>query len=341
MNMSLEIPSRAEVQRYWNKLLAPYTGAVDRKAWFQLLTTVAMFVGAWFLMLLSLKQSYWLTLLMAVPAAGLQMRLFIFLHDCSHGSFFRSRKLNNALGAAIGVMTLTPFGYWRRTHAIHHGSTGDLDRRGFGDVETLTVKEYEALSTWGKLKYRVYRNPVVLLGLGPAFLFFVKHRLPLDLPRSWKREWASVMWTNLAIAASIAAAWQLIGLQRFAMIQVPIVLISGTIGIWLFYVQHQFEDTYWRGHEEWDFHRAGIEGSSLYDLPAVLHWFSGNIGFHHVHHLASRIPNYRLKECYRKVPELQKVTRLTLWTSIKSARLHLWDEAERRLVGYRALRRCP
>jgi omega-6 fatty acid desaturase (delta-12 desaturase) len=195
------------------------------------------------------------------------------------------------------------------------------------------------LSRWGRLKYRLYRNPLVLLLIGPAFQFVLKHRLPLDIPGTWKREWASVMWTNLGVAIAVALAWRLIGLERFLQIQVPITLVSGALGIWLFYVQHQFEDTYWREHPEWNFHRAGIEGSSFYDLPGILHWFTGNIGFHHIHHLASRIPNYRLRECSRQVPELHHVTRLTIRSSLRCARLHLWDEHQGRLVGFRHLRR--
>jgi len=335
----LQVIITAEVQKYWKKLLGPYMDAIDRKAWFQLLSTAGLLALNWFLMLQSLKLSYGLTLLLAIPAVGFQIRLFIFLHDCGHGSFFKSRKLNNAVGALIGVVTMTPFGYWRRTHAIHHGTSGDLDRRGLGDVKTITVKEYDDRSWWGRLAYRVYRHPFVLLVIGPFYQFVLKQRLPLDIPRTWKREWASVMWTNLALAAALFAGWQLFGLQRFLMVQGPIILFSGTLGVWLFYIQHQFEDTYWREHQEWDFHRAGIEGSSLYDLPAFLHWFTGNIGFHHVHHLASAIPNYRLKECFTQVPELHEVTRLTLWTSIRSARLHLWDEVEGRLVSFRQYRR--
>ena len=207
-----------------------------------------------------------------------------------------------------------------------------------GDVDTLTVKEYIALSRWGRIKYRLYRHPVTLFVFGGVWLFILKHRFPWDIPRTWKKEWAGVIWTNLAVAGIIALAWKVIGIERFLLVQLPITIIGSSMGIWLFYIQHQFEDTYWRNTPEWDFHRAGIEGSSLYDLPSILHWFTGNIGFHHIHHLASRIPNYRLKECFRKVPEVHGVTRLTLWQSLRSARLHLWDEESRKLVGFSFLR---
>ena len=248
----MTVPSPAEVRKYWQALLEPYMGAIDRKAWFQLSTTVALLAVNWFLMLKSLELSYWLTLLLALPAVGLQIRLFIFLHDCGHLSFFSSRRLNNVVGFILGVLTLTPFSYWRRTHGIHHGTSGDLDRRGLGDVKMITVEEYRERGWWGRLAYRVYRHPFVLLVIGPIYQFVLKQRLPLDIPRTWKREWSSVMWTNLAIAAGILAGWQLFGLQRFLMVHAPIILLSGTLGVWLFYIQHQFEDTYWREHQpEW------------------------------------------------------------------------------------------
>ena len=327
-------PTVATESRYWHRLLAPWARPDNRKAWFQLLSTSALFAVTWYVMFLSLSGPYWLTLLLALPAAGLQTRLFIFQHDCGHGAFFSSHRANNRVGGLIGVLTLMPYGYWRRTHAIHHGAAGDLDRRGLGDVDTLTVTEYLALSRWGKIKYRIGRNPLVLIVLGPTIQFVFKHRLPLDIPRSWRREWASVWKTNAALVVVLGLAWFLIGLDRFLLVQLPITLISGGLGMWLFYVQHQFEDTYWRDHPEWDFHRAALEGSSFYDLPAVLHWFTGNIGFHHIHHLASRIPNYRLMDCFRKVPEVQRVTRLTILSSLRCARLHLWDEEGQRLVGF-------
>ncbi len=286
----------------------------------------------------SLAVSYWLTLALAVPQAFLFIRLFIFQHDCGHGSFFRSPKANHRVGALLGLVSLMPYRYWRRTHAIHHATSGDLDHREFGDVVTLTVAEYRARTVWGRLGYRLYRNVLVLLLVGPVYQFILKYRFPFDIPRRWRREWASVMWTNAGLALVLLVAWQTIGLGAFLKIQLPINLLGGALGIWLFYVQHQFEDTYWREHPEWDIHRAGIEGSSYYDLGRVLHWLTGNIGYHHIHHLASRIPNYNLARTFRAVPELRHVTRLTIWSSLKCARLHLWDPDGQRLISFRQLR---
>jgi acyl-lipid omega-6 desaturase (Delta-12 desaturase) len=325
--------------RSWNEILGPYKGAHLGKSLFQLGTTSALFVLGWYLMIQSLHVGWWLTWLLAVPVAGLLTRLFIIQHDCGHGAFFRSARANNAVGFVLGVVTLTPYRYWRRTHAIHHATSGDLDHREFGDVRTFTVEEYLALSRWGRLRYRLYRSMGVLLVLGPIYQFVIKHRLPMDAPRDWKREWSGVLWTNVALAAVVAAFWLTIGPLAFLAVWLPIFVLSGISAIWLFYVQHQFEETYWEHQPEWDFHRAGIEGSSFFDLPRVLHWFTGNIGYHHVHHLSSRIPNYSLRRCLEENPELQKVTRITLLGSLKCARLKLWDEKSRRMVGFRELRR--
>ncbi|MCP3981588.1 MAG: fatty acid desaturase [bacterium] len=326
-------------RKSWTEKLAKYARPSTGRSLFQLSNTALLFGLAWLVMLGSLRISYWLTLALAIPAAGFLVRLFIIQHDCGHGSFFRSRAANNALGFAIGVLTLTPYGYWRRTHAIHHATAGNLDQRGLGDVNTLTVKEYLARSRWGRFRYRLYRHPIVLFGVGPIYEFILKHRLPLGAPFTWKKEWASVIWTNVVIASVIALMWLTIGIKPFLAVQVPITLLAGSAGVWLFYVQHQFEDTYWDGGGSWNFQTAGMHGSSYYDLPRVLHWFTGNIAVHHVHHLSSRIPNYRLLQCLRENPELQQVTRLTLWQSLKCVRLKLWDEDNKKLVGFRSLRR--
>jgi omega-6 fatty acid desaturase (delta-12 desaturase) len=324
--------------RTWNQILAPYKRPDLLRSLFQLVSTSLLMVAAWVLMVQSLSVSYWLTLLLALPAAGLQVRLFIIQHDCGHGSFFRSAKANNAVGFLLGVVTLTPYHYWRRTHAIHHATSGDLDHREYGDIKTLTVREYRALSRWSKLAYRMYRSMLVLLVVGPVFQFVLKHRFPLDAPFEWKKEWRSIWGTNLLLAAVVTAFALTLGLGTFLLIWTPIFLISSAAGIWLFYVQHQFEDTYWEDNEHWEYHRAGLEGSSYFDLPRVLHWFTGNIGYHHIHHLSSRVPNYLLRRCMEENEELQQATRLTLLGSLKCARLKLWDEDSRQMVGWSALR---
>jgi omega-6 fatty acid desaturase (delta-12 desaturase) len=300
----------------------------------QVLTSVVPFVLTWILMLVSLDYSYWITLPLSVLASGFLMRIFIIQHDCGHGSFFRSQAANNALGSVLGIFTLTPYAYWRKTHAIHHATSGNLDQRGFGDVTTLTVKEYLALSRWGQFRYRLYRSPVVLFGLGPIYEFVLRHRFPFHSPWAWKREWSSVFWTNLALLTIVVVTWNTIGIKAFLAVQIPITLVSGSVGIWIFYMQHQFEETSWKKGDTWSYYTAALKGSSYYDLPQILHWFTGNIGVHHVHHLSSRIPNYRLQQCMRENPELQQVTRLTLRESLKCAGLKLWDEDRGKLVGF-------
>ena len=328
-------PSTADTD--WNAMLAPYRGSSLWRSAYQLINTGVPFVALWLLMLWSLSRPYWVTLLLAVPAALFLVRLFIIQHDCGHGAFFKSRRANDTIGFIIGVLTLVPYRYWRRTHAIHHATSGDLDHRVFGDIDTLTVREYLSRPKLTRLRYRLYRNPLVLLGLGPIFQFILKHRYPYDTPRSWKREWASIHQTNLALLALLTIMWFTVGIDRFLMIQLPITLISGSLGVFLFYVQHQYEDTYWRYHDGWNYYAAGLQGSSHYVLPKVLQWLTGNIGLHHIHHVSSRIPNYRLQKAFDENPELQEVTQLHFWTSVKTLWMTLWDEDDRRLVGFRDL----
>ena len=321
----------------WKSLVARYqTPSVKRAVW-QLVTTLLPLIGAFALMYWSLRVSYWLTLALALPTAGLAIRTFIIMHDCGHGSFLPSRLGNDIVGWITGILTAVPYSHWRREHAIHHATSGHLDERGTGDISTLTVREYLALGRWGRLRYRLYRNPLVLLGFGPAYLF-VKHRWP-SRKFAGKREVLNVFGTNLALAALITTLSLLIGFREFLMVWLPILLLSGTAGVWLFYVQHQFEDAYWRGKEEWDYATAAVMGSSYFRLPRVFQWFTGNIGFHHVHHLSPRIPNYRLERCHQENPELQRVTTLTLGRSIRTMRLKLWDEENGRMIGFRDLRR--
>lgn len=311
----------------------------SRRSLGQLLVTASSFAALWLGMWVSLDLSYWVTLLLAVPAAGFLVRFFIIQHDCGHRSYFRSRWANDLVGRALGVLTLTPYDYWRKAHAVHHATSGNLDRRGIGDINTLTVGEYRALSGWRRLLYRLYRNPLVLFGVGPTYLFVLKHRFPLDLPLFQRRLWVSVLVTNVAIIALSVAMAMAVGVVDFVKVQLPVVLLASSIGVWLFFVQHQFDGTYWRREGTWNFHHSAFEGSSYYRLPRLLQWFTASIGLHHVHHLCSKVPNYRLKECLERIPELSQVRRITLLESLRCARLSLWDEERGAMVSFGDLKR--
>lgn len=319
--------------------LAPYRKPSPARSIFELVITVVPFVLLWALIWAAVDTGYWIGLALVVPAAGFLVRLFMIQHDCGHGSFFRHRRTNDWVGRVIGVLTLTPYGYWSRAHALHHAHSGNLDRRGIGDIDTLTVEEFRARTPWRQALYRLYRHPIVMFGVGPAYLFILRHRLPMGPGPSGSRDWKSAMATNAAIATLVAALIGLVGLVPFLIVQLPITLLAASIGVWLFYVQHQFEDTHWDHEEDWRFHEAALHGSSHYDLPGVLRWFTANIGVHHVHHLSSRIPYYRLPEALRDRPELRSVGRLTLLESLKAVRLVLWDEKARRLISFAEARR--
>ena len=336
--MTVKPPDRAKVA-FWNEALAPYFGADTRRSIIQLLASAIPFFMLWSLAYWALGKSYWLTLLFALAATGFLMRLFMIQHDCGHGSFFKSRRARDTVGFIIGVLTLTPYEYWRKTHAYHHAHSGDLDLRGFGDIDTITVEEYYAKSRWDRFAYRVYRNPLILFGIGAVFHFLVVHRYPWTTPRKWKQAWKSVWMTNLALAGIVILMSLTIGLKSFLLVHGPVVLFTCSGGVWLFYVQHQFEDTYWHRSRDWDYYDAALEGSSYLALPRPLQWITANIGIHHVHHLNARIPNYRLQEAMEAIPELQHPTRITMGESLRMIRLALWDEVEERLVGFREARR--
>ncbi len=321
----------------WRKRLAAYAKPNTLRASLQLVNTALPFLGSMAALLYGLDRGYWLAGFFAIPAALFVVRLFIIQHDCGHVSFFKSRRANEIVGLAISLLTLVPYSAWRRAHAVHHATNGNLDQRGTGDITTLTVVEYLSRPAWRKFVYRIYRNPLVLLGIAPVYLVLIQNRFPTRATRRDWGSWVSIFGTNAAAAAIAVGASLIMGSFVFLLAWGAVLFLATSIGMWLFCVQHQFEDTYWERSARWDFRTAAIEGSSYYDLPRILHWFTGHIGLHHIHHLASKIPNYRLRACWEQNQELQRAKRLTLWASIKSARLALWDEERRKLVSFRHL----
>lgn len=320
--------------RDMTKTLARYREPDHLRSVLELVITAVPFVVLWVAAWWALSVGYWLTLAISVPAGAFLMRLFLIKHDCGHGAFFRRRVLNDWVGRVIGVLTLTPYDVWRRSHAIHHATSGNLDKRGVGDVDTLTVREYRALPRLRRIAYHIYRHPLILFGVGPAYLFLLRHRLPHGFSRGDRRFWISAMGTNAALAAVVAVMIFFLGVGPFLLVQLPITIVATSIGIWLFYVQHQFEGTVWFEDHVWKLQDAALYGSSHYDLPVVLSWITANIGVHHVHHLHSRIPYYRLPQVLRDYPELTKYRRLTLLQSLVCVKFRLWDEGQRKLVSF-------
>lgn len=321
----------------WIALAARYQVAHTWKGVSQICSSFIPFFLLWYLMYRSLDISYLLTLVLALPTAGFMIRVFIIQHDCGHGSFFKSRKANDIIGSICGILTLTPYHYWRKSHAIHHATVSDLDRRGTGDIWTMTIREYLGLSRWGRLKYRLYRHPLILFVLGPPVMLALFQRFPSGNFALWNKERASILWTNLILLALAVIAALTIGLKEFLMVQVPIVLVTANAGTWLFFVQHQFEGTYWSKGKDWDYYQAAMKGSSYYKLPRIFQWFTGNIGFHHIHHLSPRIPNYHLQRCHDENPPFQEAVVLTIRESLRTALLALWDEERGKLVSLRFL----
>ncbi|MCF6306245.1 MAG: fatty acid desaturase [Rhodobacteraceae bacterium] len=325
--------SRPDQARNWVRILAKYREPNTGRSIFELSVSILPFFGLSALAYLALPVSYWLAFAIALLNGGFLVRLFIIQHDCGHGSFFANRHANNWLGRVIGVFTLTPYKVWRRTHSIHHSASGNLDKRGIGDVYTLTVAEFEALPRFKRIAYRVYRHPVFMFGFAPALLFMVQNRVPLSMMRSWEY-WMGAMGTNAMIAMMVGMMLWFGGLPALLLIFLPTLLMAATLGVWLFYVQHQFENAQWDHADKWELHESALLGSSYYVLPGVLRWFSGNIGIHHVHHLYSRIPFYRLMEVLRENTTLENLNRMTIRQSLKSAQMHLWDEGSRKLVSF-------
>ena len=333
---TVEINHDTKAARDWAQALAPYRRASAARGLFELAVTVMPFVALWSAMLIAARDGQvWISFAMAPVAAGLLVRLFMIQHDCGHGSFLPSKAANEWIGRAIGVVTMTPYDHWRRCHAIHHATSGNLDRRGIGDIETLTVCEYFARDWRGRIGYRLYRHPLVMFGIGPAYLFLIANRLPFGFMRKGAMPWASTMTTNAGILLAAGILIWSVGLAAFLVVALPIIVFAATAGVWLFYVQHQFERTTWRAAADWSQPEAALHGSSYYRLPPLLRWFSANIGVHHVHHLASGIPFYRLPEVLRNHSALGEVGRLNLWKSLACVRLALWDEDKRRLVSFR------
>lgn len=317
-------------------VVEPFSKAETQTAVRQLVVTLLLYVTGWVAMYFSLQVGYWLTLLLAIPTAGFMIRIFIFFHDCGHNSFLPSTRANRRLGFWLGILVFTPGEQWWKSHAIHHATSGNLDRRGVGDVTTLTVDEYLKLPLLGRMGYRLFRHPLVMFGLGPLFMFLIKHRIAY--PKFGKRETLSVVWTNLGILALAAGLNLLMGFQNYLLVQLPILWLGGMAGIWMFYVQHQFESSYWARHPEWEYIASAFEGASYYQLPRVLQWFTGNIGFHHIHHLSPKVPNYRLENAYNSDETLRRPLTLTIRESLRTIPLTLIDEANDRMISFRDLR---
>ena len=322
----------------WIEIVSRYNKPDNRKSWWQVINSAGSYIVMWILMIWSLKYSYWITLVLAVPAAGFLVRTFIIFHDCGHGSFFRSKRLNAIVGVITGLLVFTPYHRWHRDHHIHHQTVGNLDKRGIGDVATLTVDEYRNRSWLQRFLYRLYRNPFFLFGLAPLLLFVVLYRFPKKYMSV--REHVYVQLTNLALVLIVFSMIMAIGWKAYLMIQIPVLYIATVHGVWLFYVQHQFRHVKWSDSSGWDYRTMALEGSSFFRLPAALNWFTGNIGYHHIHHLSPLIPNYNLKKCNDENDLFREIKPITFRTAFESLILRLWDEKKGMLVSFREWRRA-
>ena len=320
----------------WMEIISRYNKPDPLKSWWQIINSVGSYLILWFLMVKSLEISYWLTLVLSVFAAGFLVRIFILFHDCGHGSFFRSKRMNTVVGIITGLFVFTPYHRWHRDHHIHHQTVGNLDKRGTGDVKTLTVEEYQNLSGWQRFGYRLYRNPIFLFGIAPILLFAVLYRFTKKY-MSW-RERLYILLTNLALAGAIALVIWAIGWKAYLLIQLPVLYIATVHGVWLFYVQHQFRHVLWTDSGNWDYMTVALKGSSLFKLPAVLNWFTGSIGYHHIHHLSPGIPNYNLKRCHLENSIFRQIKPITFMSAFESLLLRLWDEKRGMLITFRERR---
>ncbi|MEN9575066.1 MAG: hypothetical protein RL514_2921 [Verrucomicrobiota bacterium] len=333
-NLTAEKPP-ADPQQ-WKEIVLRFQQPSRGRALWQIVNTFGSYALLWYFMYLSRAVSWWLTVPLAILAGAILIRVFIIFHDCGHGSYFKSRTANDVVGLICGLLTFTPYYHWRWEHSIHHATAGDLDRRNVGDIWTMTVQEYLEASRWKRFAYRLARNPFVLFGLAPLFLFLVLQRIPAAKANPRERE--SVQWMNLSLLLMATGLIWTFGLQAYLVIQLTVLMVAGGAGVWMFYIQHQFEDVYWERGDNWDYTAAALQGSSFYKLPRILQWFSGNIGFHHIHHLSPRIPNYNLQRCHDADPLFQKVKPITLLASLKSFNLRLWDEQRKKLVGFQHVR---
>ncbi|PZE20174.1 fatty acid desaturase [Paenibacillus xerothermodurans] len=320
----------------WRSDIAPYERSHIKHSIWQIINTLVPFFLLWYFAYLSLSVSYWLTLALAVPAGGFLIRIFIIFHDCCHQSFFKNRTANTIIGTVTGILTCCPYYQWRHSHSIHHATSGNLNRRGTGDIWTLTVEEYLSSSFLQRLIYRLYRNPLVMFGLGPIYIFLIDYRF--NRKRAGVKERINTYVTNLSIAGAAGLLCWTLGWQNFLLVQGPIFLISGIAGIWLFYVQHTYEDTYYERDEDWKYIHAALKGSSFYKLPRILHWITGNIGFHHIHHLSPRVPNYYLEQVHNKNPMFRDVPTITLISSLRSLSFRMWSEQSKKFVGFKDIK---
>jgi acyl-lipid omega-6 desaturase (Delta-12 desaturase) len=333
--MQINQSQQITVNPSWMGRISHYNSPNLRKSWWQLINSLLPFIILWIAMVFSLQVSYWLTLLLSVLAAGFMVRIFIIFHDCGHGSFFKSKQLNLWVGIITGLFSFTPYHKWHRDHKIHHATMGNLEKRGTGDINTLTVEEYLNLTKWKRFVYRLYRNPIFLIGIAPFLLFVILNRFTKKYMSA--REKVYVHLTNLALLIIILSVVWVIGWESFLMIQIPVMYIASIHGVWLFYVQHQYENVTWTKTGEWDYKTVALQGSSYFKLPRVLQWFTGNIGFHHIHHLSPRIPNYNLEKCHNENPDFQVAIQITFFSSLRTLRLRLWNEQLQKMIGFREL----